>query len=99
MITHTVAFKTKHPADSEEEKEFLKAGKELGKLSMVRNFQCLKQVSKKNDFRFCFSMDFKSQLEYDAYNENPLHVKFVENRWKNEVEKFLELDYIKHEIT
>ena len=99
MITHTVAFKTRHPEGSEAEKDFLKAGKALGKLPMVRNFQCFKQVSQKNDFTFGFSMEFKSQFEYDAYNEHPDHVNFVENRWKPEVEQFLEIDYVKYDIS
>jgi len=99
MIIHTVVFKTKHPNGSEEEQEFLKAGKALGNLPMVKNFECFKQVSKKNEFEFGFSMEFDSELEYDAYNSHPDHVKFVDNRWKLEVEKFLEIDYVRYEIT
>ncbi len=99
MIIHTVAFKTNHALGSPEEKDFLKDGIALGKLPMVKSFQCFKQVSKKNDFEFGFSMEFKSQLEYDAYNEHPRHVQFVESRWKPEVKEFMELDYIKYDKT
>lgn len=99
MIIHTVTFKTKHSPGSEEETEFLKAGIALGKLPMVKNFQCFKQISEKNEYEFGFSMEFKSQLEYDAYNKHPDHVEFVESRWKSEVEKFLEIDYVKYDIT
>lgn len=99
MIIHTVAFKTKHLPGSEEEKNFLEAGIALGKLPMVRNFQCYRQISRKNDFEFGFSMEFVSQHEYDAYNEHPEHVDFVESRWKSEVEKFLEIDYVQYKAT
>jgi len=99
MIIHTVVFKTKHEKGSEEEKDFLKAGIALGKLSMVNNFQCYKQVSAKNEFEFGFSMEFTSKQEYDAYNNYPDHLDFVETRWKLEVENFMEIDYIKHQIT
>lgn len=98
MIIHTVAFKTKHAKGSADEEAFLKAGIALGELPMVENFQCYKQVSGKNDFEFGFSMEFRSQLEYDAYNEHPEHTEFVQSRWLPEVEKFLEIDYVKHSV-
>ena len=70
----------------------------LGKLPMVNNFQSHREVSTKNEFEFVFSMEFKSAQEYDAYNNNPDHINFVETRWKPEVEDFMEIDYLKHQI-
>lgn len=98
MITHTVTFRTKHDPGSDEEADFLRAGVALGSLEMVENFQCFRQVSSKSDFTFGFSMEFASQEEYDAYNSHPNHVNFVEERWLNEVEKFIELDYVQHPV-
>lgn len=98
MIIHTVAFKTKHSQGSKEEVDFLRAGKALGNLPMVGNFQCYKQVSQKNEFEFGFSMEFASPIEYAAYNAHPDHVKFVETRWIPEVETFIEIDYVNYEI-
>lgn len=95
MIIHTVAFKTKHATGSEEEHDFVRAGSALGQLPMVNNFQSYKQIGKKNPFEFGFSMEFASEAEYAAYNNHPQHVDFVENRWKLEVEDFVELDYTK----
>jgi hypothetical protein len=40
-------------------------------------------------------MEFANQADYDAYNEHPLHVQFVNERWVTEVENFLEIDYAK----
>ena len=37
-------------------------------------------------------MVFENEGDYEAYNEHP-HIDFVENRWKKEVEQFLEIDY------
>ncbi|MEM7347336.1 MAG: Dabb family protein [Chloroflexota bacterium] len=99
MIIHTVAFKTKHPLGSAEEKDVLKAGIDLGNLPMVNNFQCYRQVSQKNEFEFGFSMEFESEEAYEAYNNHPDHVNFVSNRWIPEVETFLEIDYVKYQIT
>ncbi|MFT4520306.1 MAG: hypothetical protein ACI9JM_002708 [Halioglobus sp.] len=99
MIIHTVAFKTKHENDSEEENNFLKAGIALGNLPMVKNFQCYKQISKKSEFEFGFSMEFNSEQEYDAYNNHPDHKNFVETRWKPEIEAFTEIDYVKYRVT
>jgi len=93
VITHSVAFKLNHQANSPEEKLFLQKAKELSSLPTVKDFQILKQVSPKNHFSFALSMNFASQEAYNAYNNHPQHVDFVENIWLVEVEDFLELDY------
>lgn len=95
MIIHTVTFTTKHAKGSDEEREFLRAGIALAELPMVHNFQFLKQISDKNDFEYGFSMEFESEIDYQAYNSHPVHVEFVETRWLPEIENFLELDYVK----
>lgn len=94
MIRHTVAFKLKHPTGSIAETSFLKAAKVLTAIPTVRNFEWLRQVSPKNKFEFGFSMEFSSQQDYEAYNVHQEHVRFVEERWKHEVEDFLEIDYV-----
>ncbi|MEX0322999.1 MAG: Dabb family protein [Puniceicoccaceae bacterium] len=97
MIRHTVVFKLKHAAGSEEERDFLKAALILDEIPSVRNFEQLRQVSQKNDFDFGFSMEFESQEGYTAYNEHPDHVAFVQDRWIPEVADFLEIDYVAYE--
>ncbi len=93
MIRHTVVFKLHHPAGSQLEREFLRAAQELGTIPTVKNFECLRQVSAKNDFDFGLSMEFDSAADYEAYNTHPLHVDFVNNRWMHEVAAFMEIDY------
>jgi hypothetical protein len=39
-------------------------------------------------------MYFESQTDYDAYNDHPDHVAFVEQAWIPTVAEFLELDYV-----
>jgi quinol monooxygenase YgiN len=95
MIIHTAVFRLKHPSGSAQEAAFLKAANILIAIKGVEKFEKLRQVSSKNDFTFCFSMQFKSQAEYDFYNNHPDHVAFVQNRWIPEVEKFMEIDYVK----
>ena len=97
MILHTVTFKLKHDPDSDQEKDFLDAGKALSALPMVRDFKCYKQVSEKNDFDFGLAMAFESEADYQAYSEHPSHVEFVQNRWIPEVVDFLELDYVDYD--
>jgi hypothetical protein len=94
VIRHTVAFRLKHPQSSEFEFSFLKAALMLASIPTVRNFECLRQVSAKNDFEFGLSMEFDSNEDYEAYNIHPDHVSFVETRWKPEVAEFLEIDYV-----
>ena len=93
MIRHTVVFTLKHPLGSTEEKKFLADALILAKIPTVRNFEQLKQVSRKNDYKFGFSMEFDDQAGYDTYDQHPDHVAFVRDRWKMEVSDFQEIDY------
>jgi hypothetical protein len=94
MIRHTVVFTLKHAPGSLQEKAFLRDSRTaLEAIPGVEKFEQLRQVSKKNDFRFGFSMEFADQVAYDGYNIHPRHVKFVRERWEREVQKFLEIDY------
>jgi len=95
MIRHTVVFTLKHAPGSAEEKKFLADALVLAKIPTVRNFEQLKQVSRKNGFKFGFSMEFDDQAGYDAYDTHPDHVAFVRDRWKPEVTDFLEIDYVR----
>jgi hypothetical protein len=95
-ILHSVIFSLKHEKGSEAERQFLEDGKRiLASIPSVTNFQAYKQVSAKNDYDHGFAMEFANQADYDAYNEHPLHVQFVSERWVTEVERFLEIDYAK----
>jgi hypothetical protein len=93
MIRHTVVFRLKHPAASPQEAAFLTAAIRLAEIPGVQKFERLRQVGKKNDYAFGFSMEFADQAAYDGYNIHPDHVAFVRDRWAKEVEAFLEIDY------
>ena len=92
-IRHTVSFTLAHPPGSAEERHFLDAARELDAIPGVEAFEVLAEVSPKNGFRHGISMEFADQAAYDGYNGHPDHVRFVQERWSNEVEDFLELDY------
>ncbi|HRJ42681.1 MAG: Dabb family protein [Caldilineaceae bacterium] len=94
MIIHTVAFKLIHPAGSEAERLFLEKGQGLAAVEGVQRFHSLRQVSPKNPYTFQFSMHFADQAAYDAYNQHPAHVDFVQNVWLREVADFLEADFV-----
>lgn len=94
MIRHTVVFNLKHAVGSLQEKAFLRDAKVLAEIPGVKKFEQLRQVSKKNDYHFGFSMEFADQAAYDGYNAHPKHVAFVRDRWQREVEEFLEIDYV-----
>ena len=95
MIRHTVVFTLKHPQGSAAEKKFLEDALVLTQIQTVQKFERLKQVSVKNGFKFGFSMEFADQAAYDTYNNHPIHVAFVRDRWKAEVSDFMEIDYVK----
>lgn len=93
-IRHMVIFNLKHEKNTTEAKQFLQDGQAiLTSIPVVKNFNVFHQVSMKNDFDYGFSMDFDTQADYDAYNKHPLHEQFVNDRWKVEVERFLEIDF------
>jgi hypothetical protein len=94
MIRHTVQFKLKHPLGSLEERDFLSAALKLTTIPGVTRFEQSRQVSGKNPYAFNFSMEFADEATYDGYNNHPVHVSFVQNRWIPEVEAFLEADFI-----
>jgi stress responsive alpha/beta barrel protein len=92
-IRHTVSFTLRHPPGSAAELDFLAAARGLGEIPGVEAFDVLAEVSPKNEFRYGISMEFADRAAYEGYNEHPAHVRFVEERWKNEVADFLEIDY------
>jgi len=92
-IRHTVSFRLRHPAGSDAERDFLEAAGKLRAIPGVEAFDVLSEVSPKNGFRFGISMEFADPAAYEAYNQHPDHVRFVEERWLSEVEDFLEIDY------
>lgn len=94
MIRHTVTFKLKHEAGTPQEQAFLAKAQALALIPGVEKFEVLKQISTKNDYDFGLSMEFAGQGEYDAYNQHPEHVSFVENVWMVEVLSFMEIDYL-----
>lgn len=94
-IQHTVMFNLKHEPNSKEERIFLENGERiLSALPMVINFEVKRQISKKTDFDFYFTMYFEDQASYEAYNNHPEHISFVSERWETEVSSFQEADFI-----
>lgn len=93
-IIHSVIFSLKHEHGSEDELRFLKEGRSaLSTIPVVHEFRVFRQISPKNTYDFGFSMVFDSEEAYQAYNDHPQHVEFVEKRWEKEVVQFLEIDY------
>lgn len=94
MITHSVFFKLNHESGSDAEILFLNQAAELANIPGVGNFQVLEEMSPKNQFDFGLSMTFADQTAYDAYNNHPDHVAFVQDVWLKEVVDFQEIDYV-----
>jgi hypothetical protein len=93
-IQHMVLFDLSHEKGSAKAEKFLRDGQQiLSHLPVVQNFQVFNQVSLKNDYSYGFSMIFADQKAYESYNNHPNHLAFVENRWKTEVTRFLEIDF------
>lgn len=93
MIQHSVVFRLKYHLGSTEEKVFLSEVEKLASIFGVKNFECLRQTSKKNNFAYGLFMEFDTLKIYETYNQDPDHFSFVKNFWLNYVENFLELDF------
>jgi Stress responsive A/B Barrel Domain len=92
-IRHTVSFRLRHRVGSDAERDFINAAEELSQIPGVEAFDILEEVSPKNGFRLGISMEFADADVYETYNRHPDHLRFVEERWVNEVEEFVEIDY------
>ena len=86
-------MKLKHKSGSDAEKAFLDECVKLESLPSVLNYKIVRETSPKNDFTFGLVMNFKTQEDYDSYNNHPDHVYFVENVWIPNVATFQEIDY------
>lgn len=94
-IQHTVVFRLAHPAGSAEESAFLAdARAALTSIPGVEEFRINRQVSAKSDLAHQFSMVFADDSAYQAYNDHPVHVAFVAERWVPEVAEFQEYDFV-----
>jgi heme-degrading monooxygenase HmoA len=91
-IRHSVVFTLTHSEGSASETGFLEAVARLEAIPGVEAFELMREVSPKNDYRFGLTMEFADPAAYNAYNEHPEHVAFVETRWDREVTDFLEID-------
>ncbi|MNO23133.1 Stress responsive A/B Barrel Domain protein [compost metagenome] len=94
-IKHLVIFTLYSGKDTTETELFLQKSKEeLSVITGVEQFEVFRQVSDKNDFDYGFSMLFTNEQMYDAYNNNPTHIKYVEECWNKKVSRFQEIDLI-----
>ena len=93
-IRHSVVFSPAHPPGSAEEADLLAAIERLAAIPGVEAFELMREVSAKNDYRYGLTMEFADASAYQAYNEHPEHVAFVEQRWDEEVAAFLEIDTV-----
>ena len=93
MIEHTVTFRLVHPAGSPEEAAFLAAARELAAIPGVRDFAIKRQISPKWSHTFGIAMAFADRDDYAAYHAHPLHVRFLEEHWFQEVAEFQEADF------
>ena len=94
MIRHAALFKLTHAAGSAQEASFLAALADLAAIPGVGQFEIVREISPKNDFAFAVSMIFTDAATYEAYNQHPAHVAFVQGRWIPEVASFMEHDTV-----
>ncbi len=91
-VRHMVIFSLKYDKNAHETEKFLYDSKSiLSSIPVVEKFEVLKLICC-NDYHFGFSMEFEDKSAYEVYKTHPLHINFVENRWKKEVVHYMEID-------
>ncbi len=94
-IRHMVSFCLKYEKGSPQAIEFITDTKKiLGAISNLASFDQCEQVSPKNDFDYVFVVDFMSEEDYAAYNADPIHEQYVQERWIPEVTRSQETDLV-----
>ncbi len=93
-IRHSVVFTPSDAAGSAEEADLLAAIRRLAAIPGVEAFELMREVSPKNGYRYALTMEFPDASAYQAYNEHPEHVAFVEQRWDAGIAAFLEIDTV-----
>jgi len=93
-IRHSVVFTPTHAAGTPEEADLLAAIERLAAIPGVEAFELMREMSPKNDYRYALTTEFADASAYQAYNEHPEHVAFVEQRWDAEIAAFLEIDTV-----
>ncbi|MFF2889128.1 Dabb family protein [Paenibacillus sp. NPDC057967] len=97
-IKHMVVFSLHSGKDNEEVELFLRTSKdELAAIPGVEQFEVFRQVSPKADFDYGFSMVFADGQAYESYNNHPVHVQYVQERWLKQVNRFQEIDLVLHQ--
>lgn len=89
-----VVFRLRPTCSATAEENFFAAVRELGRIEEVQELDCLRQINSKCRFLFGISMKFADEVAYERYCAHPAHVRFVEERWKPEVEEFMEIDLV-----
>ena len=93
-IRHMVAFRLAYAKDDPRTKAFFYNARRIFEaIPQVKNFMYCYEISAKNGFDFGFSFDFMTPEDYAAYNRNPDHIRFVNEKWNVEVADFIEIDF------
>jgi hypothetical protein len=93
-VRHSVVFTLAHAEGSEAEASLLAAIAALEAIPGVEAFELMREVSPKNGYDHALTMEFADRAAYEGYNEHPVHVGFVRDRWDAEVTDFLEIDTV-----
>jgi Stress responsive A/B Barrel Domain len=94
MIHHIVLYKLKSevtPARVEE--MMMNARMQLLKIQEVLSIKCGKRVDPELPWPFFIAIDFESMDKYAIFNEDPIHVKFMEEVIKPNTSESITLDF------
>jgi hypothetical protein len=94
MVHHLVLFKLKDHVTTEKVEEMLMQTRmQLLKIPVVLNVKCGKRIDTDNEWPFFLAVDFESMDKLAIYQDDPIHMKFVEEVIKPNTSARMALDY------
>jgi len=94
MVHHILLFTLQpHIAPKKLEEMMMNTRMQLLKIPEVRNLKCGKNIDPTNDWKFFITADFESMDKFAQYQENPIHIKFIQETLQPNTQEILELNY------
>lgn len=94
MVHHLVLFKLKeHVTTAKVEEMMMQTRMQLLKIPVVLNVKCGKQIDPSGEWPFFLAVDIESMDKLEAYRDDPIHLKFVEDVIKPNTSARLAVDF------
>lgn len=94
MVHHIVLFKLRPEVTSEKLEEMMRMTRiYLLKIPEALNVKCGKRIDPDNEWPFFIAVDFETMDRLEAYRDDAIHIKYVEEVLKPNISERVAMDY------